>query len=58
MDLIKIKLIKPHTHAGKSHGVGDELQVDAIDAQWLQDKKIGVPANPDGAPPAGKPGKR
>lgn len=58
MDLIKVTLIKPHTHAGKSYDVGAELQVDAIDAQWLQDNKIGVPASADGAPPTGKPGKR
>lgn len=28
-------LTRPHTHAGKSYGIGDRIEVDADTAEWL-----------------------
>lgn len=33
--LIKIKLLKPHTHAGRSYSKGDEIELNADSAKWL-----------------------
>jgi len=30
-----IELVKPHTHAGKRHTVGDRLEVAEASARWL-----------------------
>ncbi|MCL4778914.1 MAG: hypothetical protein KJ049_01885 [Gammaproteobacteria bacterium] len=30
-----IELIKPHTHAGKRHAVGDRLELNDASARWL-----------------------
>jgi hypothetical protein len=38
----KIKLLKPHTHEEVSFDAGAEIEVDDIDAQWLEDNEIGV----------------
>jgi len=32
---IKIKLLKPHTHAGRDYPKGAELKLNADSAQWL-----------------------
>jgi hypothetical protein len=39
---IKIKLLKPHTHAEINHDIDAEIDVDDIDAQWLIENEIGV----------------
>ena len=36
----RVKLAKPHTHAGKDYDAGDELPVDKATADWL--RKAGV----------------
>lgn len=30
-----IELIKPHTHAGKRHAVGDRIELAEASARWL-----------------------
>ena len=30
-----IDLLKPHTHAAKSHAVGDRLELNEASARWL-----------------------
>ena len=30
-----IELLKPHTHAGKRHAVGDRLELAEASARWL-----------------------
>ena len=31
----RLVLTRPHTHAGKSYGPGDRIEVDADTAEWL-----------------------
>ena len=33
---VKIKLEKPHTHAGKEYETGDEIEVSERQAEWLE----------------------
>ncbi len=33
--MTRLVLIRPHTHAGKSYGTGDRIEVDADAAEWL-----------------------
>ena len=33
--MTRLVLTRPHTHAGKSYGVGDRIEVDADAADWL-----------------------
>lgn len=43
-----VKLLKAHTHAGKTYAAGDVLPADkinAIVADWLVDNKIGEKAD-------------
>lgn len=40
---MKIKLHKPHTHAGCDYLSGDVIECDAPAAQWLIDHGIGQP---------------
>ncbi len=37
-------LTRPHIHAGKAHGVGDRIEIDATSADWLITHGI---ANPE-----------
>lgn len=36
-------LTRPHTHAGKAHGVDDRIEVDATSADWLITHGIATP---------------
>ena len=36
-------LTRPHTHAGKAHGVGDRIAIDATSADWLITHGIATP---------------
>ena len=36
----KVKLAKPHTHAGKDYAAGDELPVGKSTADWLRKAKV------------------
>lgn len=38
-----VKLLKPHTHAGKEHPAGAEVRVDEPTATWL--RAVGVIAD-------------
>lgn len=40
---MKVKLLKDHTHAGKPHKAGEEIDVAAHDAAWLADQKVIAP---------------
>lgn len=33
--MTRIVLTRPHTHAGKSYGIGARIEVDADTAEWL-----------------------
>ena len=33
--MTQLVLTRPHTHAGKSYGIGDRIEVDADAADWL-----------------------
>jgi len=33
--MTRLVLTRPHTHAGKSYGPGDRIEVDADTAEWL-----------------------
>lgn len=37
---VKVKLTKPHTHAGKDFHAGDELEVDQCTAEWLRQNGV------------------
>lgn len=47
-------LTRPHTHAGKSYGIGDRIEVDADAADWLlandiaarEPKPVRIPSDP------------
>lgn len=50
---MKVTLKKDHTHAGKPCKAGDDIEVNAADAQWLADHKvIDAPAGGAAAPAA------
>ncbi len=36
-------LTRPHTHAGKTYGVGDRIEIDATSADWLIAHDIAAP---------------
>ncbi|WP_312566225.1 hypothetical protein [Comamonas sp.] len=36
----KVTLLKPHTHAGKAHEKGAEIEVDAATAAWLRGAEV------------------
>lgn len=38
-----IVLTRPHTHAGKTYGVGDRIEIDAPSADWLIAHGIATP---------------
>lgn len=40
----KVTLLKPHTHAGKAHEKGAEIEVDAATAAWLRGAEVIAPA--------------
>lgn len=40
----KVTLLKPHTHAGKAHEKGAEIEVDAATAAWLRAAEVVAPA--------------
>jgi hypothetical protein len=41
-----IELIKPHTHAGKRHTVGDRLEINDASARWLIAQGVAKTAAP------------
>lgn len=41
MNEVKIKLLKPHTHAGQDYPTGDVIEVNSSDAAFLIAHKIG-----------------
>ena len=42
----QLVLLKPHTHAGKSFGIGERLEVDAPTFEWLLAQGIARPDVP------------
>ena len=40
--MTRLVLTRPHTHAGKSYGLGDRIEVDADAADWLLANDIAV----------------
>lgn len=46
-ETVKVKLAKPHTHAGKNYSKDAELAVDKATADWL--RKAGVVATEQAA---------
>ena len=42
----QLVLLKPHTHAGKSFGIGERLEVDAPTFEWLLAQGIARPEVP------------
>lgn len=47
MNKIKIKLLAPHTHAGRMYQAGDELEVSEADAEFICGLNIGENVNTD-----------
>lgn len=45
----RLVLTRPHTHAGKTHGPGESIEVDAPTADWLWAQGIAAPV-PQAAP--------
>ena len=41
-----IELLKPHTHAAKSHAVGDRLELNEASARWLIAQGVAKTATP------------
>ena len=41
--MTQLVLIRPHTHAGKTLGVGDRIEIDATSADWLIAHDIATP---------------
>ena len=41
--LTRLVLMRPHTHAGKSHQAGDRIEVDGPTADWLIAHDIATP---------------
>lgn len=41
-----IELLKPHTHAGKRHAVGDRLELVEASARWLIAQAVAKAAAP------------
>ena len=41
--MTQLVLIRPHTHAGKTLGVGDRIEIDAKSADWLIAHDIATP---------------
>jgi hypothetical protein len=41
--MTQLFLIRPHTHAGKTLGVGDRIEIDATSANWLIAHGIATP---------------
>ena len=41
-----IELLKPHTHAGKRHAVGDRLELAEASARWLITQSVAKAATP------------
>lgn len=39
----RLVLTRPHTHAGKTYGVGDRIEIDATSADWLIAHDIATP---------------
>ena len=38
--MTRLVLTRPHSHAGKSYGTGDRIEVDADAAEWLLARDI------------------
>lgn len=41
--MTQLVLTRPHTHAGKTYGVGDRIEIDATSADWLITHEIATP---------------
>ncbi|CAQ45388.1 hypothetical protein V3O09_07055 [Stenotrophomonas maltophilia] len=41
-----IELLKPHTHAGKRHALGDRLELAEASARWLITQSVAKAATP------------
>lgn len=41
--MTQLVLTRPHTHAGKTYGVGDRIEIDATSADWLISHDIATP---------------
>lgn len=47
MNKIKIKLLAPHTHAGRMYQAGDEIEVGEADAEFICGLNVGENVNTD-----------
>ena len=50
--MTQLVLTRPHTHAGKTYGVGDRIEIDATSADWLMAHGIATPEPTVPAPEA------
>ena len=41
--MTQLVLTRPHTHAGKTYGAGDRIEIDATSADWLIAHGIATP---------------
>ena len=41
--MTQLVLTRPHTHAGKTYGVGDRIESDATSADWLISHDLATP---------------
>ena len=41
--MTRVVLLRPHTHAGKLHGVRDRIEVDSAIADWLVSPGMAAP---------------
>ena len=48
-------LQRPHTHAGKTYGVGDRIEIDATSADWLVAHGIAEPMPKSPIAPSNQP---
>lgn len=48
----KVKLLKPHTHAGRQYQAGDEIEVSAPVRDWLAARGIVADTKPATKKPA------
>jgi hypothetical protein len=48
---MRVKLLKPHTHAGRDYPAGAELDLADADAQWLAGIKVAEPVTTKPAKP-------
>ncbi|WP_374338585.1 hypothetical protein [Leeia sp.] len=58
MPNLTIELLKPHTHAGKRHAVGDRIELTDASARWLIAQAVAKAATAPVAATETKPNRR